>query len=245
MPRREYTESRKAKQQLKELMPLVNPIYRQEAEEGTIELLPGKDPKYPVVRDSVTKNLLPGTGQYPAAPDMGDISRMTAHRRTNRYREAFEELMPAEAGATVRGSLAWLYDRAMQAAEGEPIRLRCEHEDCNKKHVVAFRADGNLIFKLLEMAIGSAPRHVDVEVNETQRMLSIILQKRVDAVPTFDSDDEEAARRRDEVERALNGDFRVLPDLDDGTTHPLGVADSPELDAVEGLSTPEVGETDS
>lgn len=137
---------------------------------GPVEILEGQDPKKPVIRDARTKRLLEGSGRYPRANDAAMVGRATGYKNTTEYRQAFEALFPAGGDVNERGSLAWWFDQAWAAAEGSPQYVDCPHPDLcperNKKHVVAWKKDSSIIFKMIELGVGKAPQTVNINSHE-------------------------------------------------------------------------------
>lgn len=185
--------------------------YREQILAGEIEVLPGQDPLKPVVRwaDGPKKGqILPGSGRYPRANDIAKVSRDTAIKRTKSYQEAMALLMDVEQGPEVRGSFAWWYEQAMEAAEGSPqiVKIACPHEDCSDpKHTqaaTAFKKDGNLIFRLLELKHGKAKETVEVN-SQTQALIQVLEQRDV-VVTVYDVGDEALEERTRFVENLLD-----------------------------------------
>lgn len=124
-------------------------------------IYPGQNPDKPVVLNA-SGNFVPGSGRWPNANDPGWVSKTTAHKRTNSYRQAMETLVPLEGDETTRGSFAWWVAKAMEAAEGSPQRVNCP--SCGEASVYAFKQDGNLIFKIVELMHGKARESQDINV---------------------------------------------------------------------------------
>lgn len=123
----------------------------------------------------------PVTGIVPEAPKT--MNKPADFRQTLSYREAFEQLFPAGGDINDRGSLSWWFDQAWEAAEGSPQLVECPHPELHKegakhakrpiKHVVAFKKEANLIFKMIELAVGKAQSTVNVNVNEKKLVESL------------------------------------------------------------------------
>lgn len=169
---------------------------------GEMEVLQGRTPDdKPLIRHKDTKRRYKGSGRYgppsytkaepveePAFPLTPRQSleliknKPDDFRETISYREAFEQLFPAGGDVAQRGSLAWFFDQAWSAAEGSPQLVECPHPEVHKdrsprtgplKHVVAFRKEANLIFKMIELAVGKAQQTVNVNVNEKKLVESL------------------------------------------------------------------------
>lgn len=165
---------------------------------GDVEVLKGRTPDdKPMVRNAKTKRRLQGSGRYgpPEALEVEDgfedlptpkqallATKPDNFRETVSYREAFEVLFPAGGDIGDRGSLAWWFDQAWSAAEGSPQLIECPHPETHKdrsprtgplKHVVAFKKEPNLIFKMIELAVGKAQQTVNVNVNEQKLVESL------------------------------------------------------------------------
>lgn len=150
---------------------------------GPIEVFEGANPDKPVIRSKDTKRTLKGSG--PMKRHSKEEKAATAltpnadFRSSVSYREAFEALLPADADVSVRGSLAWWFDQAWQAAEGSPQLVDCPHPDLHEKskqpikHIVAFKKEATLIFKMLELAVGKAQQTVNVNTNERKLIESL------------------------------------------------------------------------
>lgn len=150
---------------------------------GPLEIFEGANPDKPVIRDKDTKRTVKGSGPMkrhskeelnPVLPSTTD-----SYRNSMSYREAFERLLPADADVNVRGSLAWWFDQAWQAAEGSPQMVDCPHPELHAhskqpiKHLVAMKKDGQLVFKMLELAVGKAQQTVNVNTNERKLIESL------------------------------------------------------------------------
>lgn len=169
---------------------------------GPVEILQGQDPAKPVIRDARTKKLMEGSGRYPRANDSAMVGRQFAYKNTTEYRQAFEALFPAGGDVSERGSLAWWFDQAWAAAEGSPQYVDCPHpESCpekNKKHVVAFKKDAALIFRMIELAVGKAPQTVNINSHE-EKIIQALEHRVIDVnIQGLSSDD--TAKRAQVIE---------------------------------------------
>lgn len=115
-----------------ELLAVLPAETRARVEAGELTVHQGQNPSKPVLRDAVTRALVKGTGRAPGAGDPIVASKAAAvvsFKRTASYQEAMDLLMSVDAPATVKGSFAWLYEKAMWAAEGAPqqVKMPCPH----------------------------------------------------------------------------------------------------------------------
>lgn len=200
------------------LLDFCPPEYREQVLAGEIELLPGQKEDKPVIRwaDGPKKGqILPGSGRFPKANDIAAVSKATAHKRTASYQEAMNLLMNVDAGPEVRGSFAWWYNQAMEAAEGSPQRVvvGCYHDDCDEKAhertITATRKDGTLIFKLLELKHGKAKETKEIDVN--QKTMIDLMETRQVVVHVYGMDDNTLKEREDFISGLLEGEYRELP----------------------------------
>ncbi len=176
--------------------------------DGTYEVLPGKSAKKPVVRRSDTKALVKGSGQYPKAPDGAEVGRATAHKQRVEYREAMQAFIPVLANVPAgerqeaTRSFEALLDAAYLAAQGVPTRVECEHLDefgdpCRTKHIVAFKPDGNLLWRMIENLVGKATETKEIDVRA--QVLQQIAERRVVDVRILDGVSEDEQRRRIDI----------------------------------------------
>lgn len=203
--------------------------YREQVDAGEIELLPGQKPDKPVIRYAVGPKkgqLLPGSGRFPRANDIGAISKATAHKRTASYQEAMNLLMDVDAGPEKRGSFAWWYEQAMDAAIGHPttVTMICPHanpenpdEGCqdlsHNERIVLQKKDGNLIFRLLELKHGKAKETKEIDVN--QRTMIDLMETRQVVVQVLGMSNDDIGERQKFVSGLLEGNFREVDEDDD------------------------------
>lgn len=165
---------------------------------GDLEVLRGRDDNdKPLLRNKYTKRRFKGSGRFgpsygvktedalvlPVDKPNALLNKPQDFRQTLSYREAFEQLFPAGGDINDRGSLSWWFDQAWEAAEGSPQLVECPHPELHKegarlskkpiKHVVAFKKEANLIFKMIELAVGKAQSTVNVNVNEKKLVESL------------------------------------------------------------------------
>jgi hypothetical protein len=176
-----------------ELIELIPESLREKAISGDYEILEGQNTLKPVVRDVNTKRLVKGSGRYPKANDLGEISKKYGYKRSAGYREALETIVSLEGDA--RGSFSWLYEQAMDAAEGSPQLVTCT--SCGDRFQHAFKKDGTLIFKLIELMAGKAKE--TSEINTETRHIVEMLNERIPikAIEVNAVDPQEARRRRE------------------------------------------------
>lgn len=200
-----------------DLIDLAPPEYREQIIAGEIEVLPGQNPLKPVVRwaDGPQKGqILAGSGRYPRANDIAQVSKETAVKRTKSYQEAMNLLMDADAGPDVKGSFAWWYEQAMDAAQGHPttVTVICPHANpddpdagckdlSHSQRVIVQKKDGNLIFRLLELKHGKAKETVEVNA-QTHAMIQVLEQRDV-VVTVYDVGAEALEERTRFVENLI------------------------------------------
>lgn len=138
---------------------------------GELELLPGQREDKPVIREVATGRLVPGSGRYPRANDPAALGRATAYKHSNNYRQAFELLFPLEGGEDKPGSMAWVAKMCREAAEGSPQSVNCP--SCGERSVVAFKKDGVLLFKILELLVGKARETQDLNV-KSESLIAVL-----------------------------------------------------------------------
>lgn len=157
---------------------------------GPIEVMPGMSPDKPVIRDGSTKRLMEGSGRHARkTAEVGlpkAVVPVSDHRKSVQYREAFEQLFPAGGDPDERGSLAWWFDKAWLAAEGSPQLVECPHPEMHEhrgqgpaRHIVAFKHDGSLIFKMIELAVGKASQTVTINARE-EKLVEVLEHRTVD-----------------------------------------------------------------
>ncbi len=124
---------------------------------------------YPVLRWAKGRwkgRLAPGTGIAVKHNDIGQISKDTAYQRRREYRQVLEDLIPADADETRRGTLGWLMKQGMLAAEGVDIKYDATCPECGTEFTIPVmkRPDTKAILGLMEMVIGRAPEQRDINV---------------------------------------------------------------------------------
>jgi hypothetical protein len=186
----------KAEQELADLLP--EPLKAKvEAREYTVQ--PGQNPLRPVVRNLEGK-LVRGSGRYPNANDIAKTARLTGYKKSKTYREALEHLVPLEGGEEKRGSFAWWLKEAYSAAEGSPQRVECPHEECDQRHLVAFKKDGQLIFKLIELLSGKARETQDLNI-KSESLIAVLNERTpVHEITVHTIDPNESIRRREIID---------------------------------------------
>ena len=152
----------------------------------------------PVVLDA-SGHIVAGSGRYPNANDPAEVGRKSAFKRSRKYRELLEAFVGDDPEAKYQ--FEHLVDLAFEAANGSPQLIDCPHPSiCPEKktrHVVAFKRDGQLIFKLLELLVGKAKE--TVETTHDERRLEVLVDARSQPVGVFDIDPREAAERREQL----------------------------------------------
>ena len=235
-----------------ELLELVTDEAREAVKRGEVEVVPGKVGNKPVVRDVHTKNIVGGmgSGQYPGASDLGHVAKATAYKRTNKHREWIEARLDPEGDENTPGSLPWLFSKAMWAAAGAAQKVDCQHIGCGEKHLVAFKPDGNLIFKLIELVAGKAPATMEMNVDASLSMMIQALNKRDVEVRVITADPDEAIKRAAAIEARFSGagdsdtsyydaEFTEVDHDDDASgSAPSGRDATEAVDSVEGTPAP-------
>ena len=133
---------------------------------------------YPVVRWAKGRwrgRMAPGTGIVPQHNDIGKISRDTSYQRKREYREVLEFVIPADADETKRGTVGWLLNQGMTAAEGIDTMKDVECPVCEHEFKIAVykRPDTKAVLGMLEMVIGRAAEQKDISVRFEDLQLQI------------------------------------------------------------------------
>jgi hypothetical protein len=187
---------------------------------GPIEVMPGANPDKPVIRDAKTKHVLEGTGPHKPKEKEPEkfVTPVTEFRKSVQYREAFEALFPAGGDVDERGSLAWWFDKAWMAAEGSPQLVDCQHPEMHQdkksgppKHIVAFKLDGALIFKMIELAVGKASQSININSKE-EKIVKALEFRSYDITLHGISSDEADARRTMIEDFGYQIDVEPLPE---------------------------------
>jgi hypothetical protein len=115
-----------------ELLAALTADAREKVLAGVLTVHQGQSRSKPVLRDAATRALAKGTGRAPKAhpPELASQAAVAvSYKRTKSYQEAMDLLMSVDAGPDVKGSYAWLYDKAMWAAQGAPQEVKevCPH----------------------------------------------------------------------------------------------------------------------
>lgn len=163
---------------------------------GELEIVEGQNPLRPVIRDAMSKALVKGSGRYPKAIDAGRMSRLTAHKRTTSYRQMLEQLWPTEGDENVPRSLAWVSKQAALAAEGSPQNVTCP--ECGHRYNHAFKKDGLLLFKILELLTGKARETQDVNI-KSESLVAVLNAREPVRDVIVHSIDPEIERERREI----------------------------------------------
>lgn len=152
---------------------------------GDLLVYRGERPEKPVILDAETKRYVKGSGRRHGANDIGAISRATAIKRSASYREAFEKtIAPLRAdNPEAAFSLERLIEVAFSAAEGFPQEVDCGHPEAHtraaeRKHVVAFKPDMNIVFRMIELLVGKAKETIDANINITTKRLEYLMTVR-------------------------------------------------------------------
>lgn len=179
-----------------------------------LEVLPGQNPLKPVIREMETGRIVAGSGRYPKANNPAAVGAASAWKRSKSYREALEKAITYE-DEEARFSLERLIEDAFDAAEGSPQTVKCPH--CRKDGLVAFKKDGNLIFKLIELLVGKAPQTIEVK-GDINLKLQEVMNARQEAAVIYMPKEEWEARERRLMEAGiinpqwLEGEYREVSD---------------------------------
>lgn len=192
-----------------DLLQFVSDDVAQRVRDGEYELLPGMRADKPVIRRIDNGRLVQGSGRYPKANDIGQVSKETAYLRTNDYRAALQASIPATASPATRYSLELLIDKFMYAIDGQPKPMRCEHPNCNQQHSWVQPIDTTAVFKLIENLVGKAEQVQRVEQN-----VHVDVTHRTFDIRVYDIDPDSAYERRNALVEAgiIEAEVKVLDD---------------------------------
>lgn len=114
----------------------------------------------PVMVDTTTGRFVKGTNQPSNANDIGEISKLTAIKRTGAYRDAWESIfnLGGEDGA---GMFAELVEKLWWAVQGAPQLADCAHLGCGKKHLSIIKPDAKVMMQMVESFVGPNKRQVE------------------------------------------------------------------------------------
>lgn len=164
------------------LLSLLDPELRVEVESNNWTVYEGQSAARPVILDQ-RGHMVKGSGRWPAANDIAEISRKTAYKRTNTFREALEALVSLDGGPDDRGSFAWLVTQGLD--------------------IIEERRDPNLTFKLIELLAGKARETQDVNV-KSQQWISVLNERiPVSGVEVWDVTAEERTIRETQVKNQM------------------------------------------
>jgi hypothetical protein len=194
---------------------LVNPA-------GEFDVFVGQKADKPVVIDAKTKRLMKGSGRYPKANDPAEVGKVTAFKLTKTYREALE--MAVSLGPDGKRTFEQVLDDFFRACEGSPQTVDCPHPEMHGhksggpvKHIVAFKADPNAMFKMIELLAGKARE--THEVSGQLEHLHRLLDERhpVQLIGRGQAPGEAAERKRQLIEQGVieEGWFREIPAEED------------------------------
>lgn len=159
---------------------------------GELEVLDGEHTDKPVVRDSQTKRLVKGSGRYPNANDIAEISRETAVLRTRTHQKLMEALISVEDNdpdAVI--SLRGLVQQVVDAVIGGEETLKCKA--CGELAVYRRKVDTATGFKLIEKMTGRAAQTVEQKIEENT--LAALLADRETRTEVFGISPGEAEER--------------------------------------------------
>ncbi len=196
-----------------ELVELLSDEHRTLVDDGVLNVFPGQE--YPVLRWARGRSkgkMAKGTGLVPAHNDLAQVSKDTAWKRTGQYRALLERLLPPDEDPNKRGTLAWLVNHGLTAAEGideyrDALCPECEHVF---KFKVFKKPDTKAVLGILEMLIGRAPEQKEINIHLEEMYRKIDEREDAGGVRVFAVDPHEKARR--EALETIEGDFREVDD---------------------------------
>ena len=160
----------------------------------------------PVVRNCFTKSLVKGSGKIKGSKNAAVASKETGFTRRRGYRALSEEYLPEDLKDSPNAILSFreLTERLIDACNGSPQKVKCQHEGCGEYHLVAFKKDANVLFKLWENRVGRATETADINVNS--QSLAIVLNERlpITSLEVHTIDPGEQFRRKELIEGQLS-----------------------------------------
>lgn len=175
---------------------------REKVVEGEVLMLPPEvwESASKPVLVSKTGQMIKGTGRRKGAKDPAVASRETAFTRRKGYRHLIEEYIPpSDLKDTPNAIISFreLIDALIDACNGSPQRVKCQHEGCGEYHLIGFKKDPNVLFKLYENLAGKARETQDINV--TGQHLALVLNERtpITALEVHSIDPAEERRRRE------------------------------------------------
>lgn len=184
----------------------LSPEHRSLVDAGIYSATPGEG-GLPVLRWAVGPQIgqfVKGGGRPPGSPDIAEISRRTAYKRTDEYRALVQKYLPADIESGKRGSLGWLLDQGLVAIEGGDVPREIHCPECGHEWTQSFykKPDSLALKLILELLVGRATEMKEVNVS-TEQLLRVVDERR-DArdIVVFAVDPTERARRE-----ALSSDW--------------------------------------
>lgn len=162
-------------------------------------------PDKPVLRDAVTHRLTKGSGRIKGSKDIAIASKETAFQRRKGYRHLIEEYIPpSDLKDTPNAIISFreLIDNLVDACSGSPQMVSCQHEGCSEKHLVAFKKDPNVLFKLYENLAGKAKETSEMSINSTHLAISLNERTPIDGINVRSLDRDIIEARFKEVKEA-------------------------------------------
>lgn len=173
----------------------------------------------PVVREAGTNRMVKGTGKVKGTPDPAMVSRQTAYQRRKGYRYLMEDFIPPSdlrdnPNAII--SFKELVNNLIEACEGIPKAVTCNHPGCKEQHTVVLQRDPKTLYKLTENLIGRAKETQDINV--TSQQLVAVLNERtpIEGLTVHTIDPSEEQRRREALRDLDNTEQRRLGTVADG-----------------------------
>lgn len=177
---------------------------------GLVEISMGWGDGQPVLRDISSRNFMKGTGRVPAATDEALIAGKYTHRRTRAYKQfqiASQEVLKAAIPITGNpdkwGSLEWIIERGLEAAEGKTIKKRvtCPCGCDYSFDVSMYKApDVRAIQTILDHRLGKPKETSEINVRSEEIVLMLNERRDADAIEVYDINEEQVAERRKALE---------------------------------------------
>jgi hypothetical protein len=113
-----------------------------------------------ILVDAKTKKYVTGTDRPEGSPDMAKVGRENAFKNTGAYREAWQSMFNL-AGEVGGVGFEELMHKLWWAVNGAEQLVKCTHDGCGRRHMVAFKPDSKVMFQMVESVIGRASQQVE------------------------------------------------------------------------------------
>lgn len=186
-----------------ELFTQLNPADQEKVLNGNYKLFPTRDGSYPHFRwkkgnpeGKFPGTRAPGAGVSPAHVDRENGKQNSGLRNTRAYRDLLSYLLPPDLDPERRGSVGWLIEQALTAAEGEYVRVECP--SCEHKFDAWRKPDSTILKELIHQTVGPAPK--EVQHSGSTETIHRLIDERVDVgdverISVHRQDPAEKARR--------------------------------------------------